>query len=273
MSSSMEIPIARRKDLSRLFAKHKHMRGGADAVLQGHGGQAVVNSDGTPCVARLIVGPCVFFAGDPKHPAAQEMIAGLFGEKQILVDSPEWRDAVMSFHESFIRAETWPEFSSDGLDPAHLRQLSSQVPEGFRIERLDPALAERLGKEVSPHLIMPEVFRSIGDFLERGFGFCAVLKDKFVCSATSAIVPDRATEIQINTNKTHRRRGLATAVGASLLLHCLERGIDPAWTICNPASASLARKLGYVDAGTCEVLILERKPDLDGQNASKNHGL
>ena len=39
MSSFAEIPIARRKDLCPLFAKHKHVRPSADAVLRGHSGQ------------------------------------------------------------------------------------------------------------------------------------------------------------------------------------------------------------------------------------------
>jgi len=93
MSSFTEIPIPRRKDLNPLFAKHKRVRPSADAVLEGRSGQGVANSDGGPRVSRLIAGPCMFFAAIRITPAAREMIAGLFGEKLILVDSPEWHAA------------------------------------------------------------------------------------------------------------------------------------------------------------------------------------
>jgi len=48
MSSFAEIPIARRKDLCPLFAKHKHVRPSADAVLRGHSGQPANRRTGEP---------------------------------------------------------------------------------------------------------------------------------------------------------------------------------------------------------------------------------
>lgn len=67
---------------------------------------------------------------------------------------------------------------------------------------------------------------------------------------------DDAIEIQINTNKAYRRMGLATAVGATLLVHCLEHGIDPHWDAGTPASERVAEKLGYLPDSTYEWLVL-----------------
>jgi len=52
-------------------------------------------------------------------------------------------------------------------------------------------------------------------------------------------------EIQIDTREDHRRKGLAAACGAALILECLKRGIYPGWDAANMESVRLAEKLGY----------------------------
>lgn len=62
--------------------------------------------------------------------------------------------------------------------------------------------------------------------------------------------------IGIETHPDFRNKGLATAVAAELLVHCIERGIDPHWSASseNAASIHLAEKLGYVRDGVYEAL-------------------
>jgi predicted GNAT family acetyltransferase len=103
--------------------------------------------------------------------------------------------------------------------------------------------------------LLPKVFASPSDFFERGVGFCALSGEQMVCAATSAFICDGAIEIQINTNRGYRRMGLATAVGATLLVHCLEHGIDPHWDTGDPASARVAEKLGYLPESAYEWLV------------------
>lgn len=52
------------------------------------------------------------------------------------------------------------------------------------------------------------------------------------------------------------QRGLATVVCASLLVHCLERGIQAHWGAANPQSAALAEKLGFSPIDHQKVLLL-----------------
>ncbi len=46
-------------------------------------------------------------------------------------------------------------------------------------------------------------------------------------AASSGAFHNTGIDVQINTLPEHRGRGLATAVAAHLLLHCLERGLEP----------------------------------------------
>jgi GNAT acetyltransferase len=244
-----------KEQLAHLFADHKHLRPSINAVLHGCCGRAIADSEDRPQVAQLTIEPCVFFGGDPKHPAAREMVEDLSGDQLIWTDSDDWQNLVFETHGERVALQEWTAFSWESLDPQHLQQLVSRVRKGFHIERIDIDLARRIPSEVHRNLIMPTVFRSTSDFVKRGFGFCAVSNEgRIVSAAISGIVSDGAIEIQINTNGPYRQKGLATAVGAALVAHSLERGIEPHWDTTDAISARLAEKLGYVEHETYEVI-------------------
>ena len=52
-------------------------------------------------------------------------------------------------------------------------------------------------------------------------------------------------EVEIDTKKEYRRKGLAYCCGAKLVLECLNRSLYPSWDAQNKASVALAEKLGY----------------------------
>lgn len=82
-------------------------------------------------------------------------------------------------------------------------------------------------------------------YRELGLGVVAV-KDKIPVSGASSYSSYReGIEIEIDTKEEYRRRGLAYACGAKLILECLKRGMYPSWDAQNRGSAALAEKLGY----------------------------
>ena len=91
----------------------------------------------------------------------------------------------------------------------------------------------------------------------RGSRLRGMAGGRVVSGATSAVTCRRGISIQVNTHPDYLRRGYATAVGATLILECLERGIEPSWNAANQISAHLAEKLGYVDPETYEELVVE----------------
>ena len=52
-------------------------------------------------------------------------------------------------------------------------------------------------------------------------------------------------EIEVDTVEEERRKGLATAASAALILRCLDEGLYPSWDAQNIISVHLAEKLGY----------------------------
>ena len=76
-----------------------------------------------------------------------------------------------------------------------------------------------------------------------------ILKDgEIVSGASSYSGYIGGIEIEIDTREDYRRKGLAFAAGAGLILECLKRGLYPSWDAQNKWSAALAKKLGYHDS-------------------------
>ena len=78
-----------------------------------------------------------------------------------------------------------------------------------------------------------------------GLGAIILKDEEPVSGASSYSSYIGGIEIEIDTRKDYRRRGLAYISGAKLILECLKRGWYPSWDAQNRWSVALAEKLGY----------------------------
>ena len=88
-------------------------------------------------------------------------------------------------------------------------------------------------------------FKDYNDYAERGLGVVAIHNGEVVAGASSYTVYRGGIEIEIDTRENYRRRGLALACGAKLILECMNRNWYPSWDAQNKGSVALAEKLGY----------------------------
>ncbi len=88
-------------------------------------------------------------------------------------------------------------------------------------------------------------FASKAAYLEQGRGFAVLKGGEPVAMASSYTVYREGIEIEIDTLEGERRKGLATALAAALILSCLQDGLYPSWDAANMDSVRLAEKLGY----------------------------
>ena len=237
--------------VASLFKEHRRRRSAIDHILQGNNGVAEADDDLEPTIARLRLGHLMLFGGDPLLPTARELVENL--ERVIAVpETSAWHDLIYESNRH-RPIKTWnrTDFSSSELDPERLFQLSNHIrEEGFRVVPITPDLTTQLAEVFgSPPF---GTFRSVGQFFDLGFGYCGFLGNTLVCSAFSSTVCKRSIGIQINTHDDYRQRGFATAVGATIILHCLENGLGPDWNAATSISASLARKFGYVECDSYE---------------------
>jgi len=248
------IPIdkSNRKSLHNLYQDYK-WNYLPDAILEGTIGEALVNDEGDPQVAVLQIPKLKISipGGDASHPAARKFIKGLPRFSALICASQEWEELLQEAHAGKLVAMQRYAFTGEKLDIDHLRGLASQIPDGYRLERIDLSLAKQLAAEksefASAHM---RNFDSPEDFVARGFGFCIVTGDEVVGAATTFAVCSKGIEIEVGTREKQRGKGLATVVSAQLLVHSLQNGLDPHWDAENERSVGLAIKLGYTPQGT-----------------------
>ncbi len=183
----------------------------------------------------------VFFAGEPDR----ELVEGKPKGFAVLVPPTEaWARLI---EECFPGAGRWTRYAikkDTKFDRAKLEKLASSLPEGYEIRRVDgdlydKCLAEPLFTDGVCH------FGSRESYLEQGRGFVVLKDGEIVSMASSYTVYREGIEIEIDTVEAERRKGLATAVGAALILSCLRDGLYPSWDAANMDSVRLAEKLGY----------------------------
>jgi GNAT superfamily N-acetyltransferase len=117
------------------------------------------------------------------------------------------------------------------------------LPSGFELRQLRPEGAAQFATDLDRALIYN--FRSPEEFITRGVGMGILHQGRFVSGACSAALGGGKFEIEIQTHREYRRRGLARAVAAALILYSLEHGLEACWDAASEPSSALARQLGF----------------------------
>ena len=132
----------------------------------------------------------------------------------------------------------------DVFDREKLARFAASLPAGYEMREITEELVPVLLAEVWSKDFC-SAFESPADCCRRGVGYVALWDGAPVAGAGSYCVYRGGIEIEIDTRADHRRKGLAAACGARLILECLDRGLYPSWDAIDLRSAALAEKLGY----------------------------
>lgn len=209
------------------------------SCLQGIMGWAAANEDGS---AGMIVNrDFTFLAGEPDR----TLLAKAKGP--ILVPRTEdWGPVIEDFFRERAVRETRYAVKKelDVFDRRKLERFAAGLPEGYRLRLIDEELVPvLLAEEWSRDLCA--AFDGPADCCKRGVGAVALYGGVPVAGAGSYCVYRGGIEVEIDTRPDHRRKGLAAACGARLILECLDRNLYPSWDAIDLRSAALAEKLGY----------------------------
>ncbi|MDD3409768.1 MAG: GNAT family N-acetyltransferase [Eubacteriales bacterium] len=217
------------------------------STLDGCMGRAWANEAET--AAQVVNGDFCMLAGDPEAEGARELILHIppehkgdelficsLGDRWNAAIESAWGETAHAFDRYAILKEP------DVFDREKLKAMTA--PEGYRIVPIDGALyRECLLHDWSRDFVSQ--FQDEADYAARGLGVAALKDGELVAGASSYVVFHGGIEIEIDTRTDHRRRGLARACGAALILACLERGLYPSWDAANPESVALSQQLGY----------------------------
>ena len=219
-----------------------------DCVIEGQMGTARVDSVACPGVFQVQLGPFLYFAGDAACSAAREAIRGIPAWTFIMPSSKGWLDAMLEIHgEKLLEFDRYS-FAAETLSAEHLNSLLANSPVASGIRQMDTDFLVRC--QDLPDFLDISAYESGEDFLDRGAGFYLMEGSNIAGTAYGSLVCSRGIEISLFVEETYRRRGIATALSARLLLWCLEHSMEPHWDAANPESCKLALKLGYHYTGS-----------------------
>ena len=210
--------------------------------LQGlMGGKVYVTDPGSPRSALAFCACFSWYAGEPDRELAAFKPKGVVG-----MVPPDGRWAAL-IEECWPDAEKVTRYAikkDTKFDREKLEKLAAALPEGYALHKIDSAIYDQLLEDEQFNDCVKH-FESKEQYFELGRGY-AVMKDgKPVCAASSYSVYREGIEIEIDTAEEERRKGLAGAACARLILSCLDDGLYPSWDAANMNSVRLAEKLGY----------------------------
>lgn len=215
------------------------------SCLQDCMGAAYTDHPQHPRSAKILLGDFCFLAGEPR----EELLwsGPPVGEFLILVPQHfGWEETIQKVWG--LRATRRMRYATHkdpgAFDPQALEALANRLPQGYRLQPIHrelyrQALAAPWSRDLCGNFANEE------DYRENGLGVGVTLEGELVAGASSYTFYRGGIEVEIDTRADHRRRGLARACGARLILDCLARGLYPSWDAHNRESLALAQQLGY----------------------------
>lgn len=215
------------------------------SCLQGVMGEIHVSSAKDAAVA--ILGDFAFYAGNPDEELLRVPWENSESDFRIMVPQNDAWGALFAecYGDRAKKVLRYALKKEKGIfDRARLEQAAAKLPEGCRW-RLIGEQEYDLCKSTGWARDFVSQFRTWERFQELGLGVVLFLDGELAAGASSYSRYREGIEIEIDTREDCRRRGLAYACGARLILECLDRGWYPSWDAQNLWSLALAEKLGY----------------------------
>ncbi len=253
LQTVFSIPPEKRGSIAPLFFD---ANGLMRSCLHGHMGQAFGDHPIHPGAAILCIGDFSCPGGDPNRPAARQLAGKLSlqpGKTWLVPVTEGWEGHFAFWHPKRMeRGVRYAVTRKADFNREKLLSMTKSIPPEFSLHPIDIVLYEKAMAEEWSRDFCSQ-FADGADYARRGLGVAALREEEIVAGASSYVTYDGGIEIQTDTREDMRRRGLAAACCARLILDCLQKGLTPSWDAANPASLALAEKLGYALKNTYDV--------------------
>lgn len=217
------------------------------SCLQNVMGNIYVDSVSNPQSAMAVLGDFCFFAGKAEEDLVSYRFQNGSWNFMIMVpQSKEWAELIIKKYGDKVKPVTRYAIKKEQniFDKDYLRSVVHSLQSGYTLRMIDADLfALCRSSEWSKDLVSQ--FTDYDTYKKLGIGVAVLKEGTLVAGASSYARYREGIEIEIDTKEEFRRKGLAYACGAKLIMECLDRGLYPSWDAQNQESVALAEKLGY----------------------------
>lgn len=215
------------------------------SCLQGIMGEIHTNS--AEDAAMAILGDFVFYAGNPSEELIKFKPESCRKDFIIMVPQNEiWAKLIEKCcgdkAKKVIRYAIKKE--EKVFDIEKLEQAILNLPDGYELKMIEEAEYNMCQNNAWAKDLVSQ-YKDYDIYKALGLGVVALKDGEVVSGASSYSTYSEGIEIEIDTREDQRRKGLAYACGAKLILECLKKGLYPSWDAQNKWSVALAEKLGY----------------------------
>ncbi len=217
------------------------------SCLQGVMGRVYVDDPMKPTAAAAILGDFYFLAGTSNTELASYK-PGWPGRDFIIMipQNQGWADEIETVYRTRAKKVTRYAIKKEQgvFDREYLKGITEVPLKGFSLRMIDKEHFEICRTQPWSRDLVSQ-YGSYEEYQRWGLGVVAIKDGEVVSGASSYSSYRDGIEIEIDTREDQRRRGLALACGAKLILACMDKGLYPSWDAQNKASVALAEKLGY----------------------------
>lgn len=214
-------------------------------------------------------GHCVYFGGVSSDETQYYKAMNFFREKilseetknklgiiKIYFSSGEWKEALLQSLQDFrpmifertLYKHNHKNIPSYRIENVEVKEINSQIINNRELKNINFMLEEITG-----------MWGSVQQFLDKGFGSCAIQGNEIVCWCTAEYVSKGICGIGIETVKDYQGKGIATTTVLKFLDRCAELEILTYWDSWknNIQSIRVAEKAGFKKVLDYQIVFLD----------------
>lgn len=215
------------------------------SCLQGTMGE--IHTNVSKDAAMAILGDFAFYAGNPSEELVKYKPESCKQDFIIMVpQNANWAELIEKCYGDKAKKVTRYAIKKemDIFDVEKLWQAVDSLQSGYELKKMEEAEYNMCKTNGWANDLVSQ-YKDYRAYKNLGLGIVVLKDGELVAGASSYSRYNKGIEIEIDTREDYRRKGLAYACGAKLILECLEKGLYPSWDAQNKWSVALAEKLGY----------------------------
>jgi len=222
--------------LRKLFKEIRFHMG--NSVLDGKMGQAYADNADDPRFAILLLRSYCFMSGNVEKEELKEIIHTYDLKKYKIFPSDNLKRYLEEiFQDSIRKSERYSIKKNPEFNAEQLSKYSEYTQEEYEFVVIEGSLAKRIVEE--------EFIKITDDYEKNGIGYACIYHNELIGVASSNFIYKDGIEVNIRVREEYRKKGIATALAAKLILLCIQKNMTISWDAANLSSLRLAEKLGF----------------------------